>query len=567
MVLKGHDFSRAAEALSYTRPLAPEGRSLFQLLLPCVRLVAFIIGLLFVPAASFAQTPVGPYRVAGRVVNASTGEPVRRATVAVLGEENGQIVASTLTDADGNFALERLAAGKYPLSASRRGYRTAFYDEHDEYNSAIVTGPGQDTTRLVFRLMPGAVIHGVVTADGGDPAENASVILFKREHGSVHGGAPAEIRQTEGAMTDYTGAYEFSNLAAGEYYVAVVTQPWYAMHPGSRRNAAVQDSPLDVAYPVTFYDSTIDEASATPIKIEAGTRQEADILLHAVPALRLQVPLTRKATGIAQPELRVMVFGTQVSAESSGGFDPSHAQVAEFNGIAPGHYELVQGDPPRISELDAASSQSIDPNSGVPAVPITGTLRSTTGAPVMDNVGLALDPVNGHNQANVQAAARKGEFRFDAVSPGAWALSAQSPSGVLPVVAVSAGGALTQGSQIVVKDRSVSVTAIVSTSLSRVQVFARAGNKGTAGAMVVLVPRKPSAYRALIRRDQSDSDGSFNLRDVPAGQYTVIAIQDGWKLDWADRETMARYLPLGEPVTVSDQAGGIVHLPDPVPVQ
>ena len=85
--------------------------------------------------------------------------------------------------------------------------------------------------------------------------------------------------------------------------------------------------------------------------------------------------------------------------------------------------------------------------------------------------------------------------------------------------------------------------------------------------MIVLVPHQPSAYRALVRRDQSDSDGSFSLRDVPAGQYTVIAIEDGWKLDWTDRETMARYLPHGVAVTVSDQAGGVVRLSEPVQAQ
>ena len=85
--------------------------------------------------------------------------------------------------------------------------------------------------------------------------------------------------------------------------------------------------------------------------------------------------------------------------------------------------------------------------------------------------------------------------------------------------------------------------------------------------MIVLVPRQPSAYRALVRRDQSDSDGSFSLRDVPPGRYTVIAIQNGWKLDWTDRELMARYLSGGVGVTVSDQAGGAVRLSDAVPVQ
>ena len=47
----------------------------------------------------------------------------------------------------------------------------------------------------------------------------------------------------------------------------------------------------------------------------------------------------------------------------------------------------------------------------------------------------------------------------------------------------------------------------------------------------------------------------------------MIAIEDGWKLDWTDRETMARYLPHGVAVTVSDQAGGVVRLSEAVQVQ
>jgi hypothetical protein len=47
----------------------------------------------------------------------------------------------------------------------------------------------------------------------------------------------------------------------------------------------------------------------------------------------------------------------------------------------------------------------------------------------------------------------------------------------------------------------------------------------------------------------------------------VVAIENGWKLDWADRETMARFLPRGVPVTVSEQAGGGVRLSGPVQVQ
>jgi 5-hydroxyisourate hydrolase-like protein (transthyretin family) len=532
---------------------------------PHLSRIAFALTTVFLAAHALSSaqnlpTPLtGPYTIAGRVVNAATGQPVRRAVVAALSEEDSHIVRSIQTDADGRFSLDHLPPGKYPLTASRRGFRTAFYDEHDDYNSAIVTGPDQDTTHLIFHLMPGAVLRGVVTDDGGDPAENASVILFKREKGSAR-----DIKQTDGAMTDDTGAYEFSNLAPGEYYVAVVTTPWYAVHPP--RTASNADFPLDVAYSVTYFDSTTDEASATPIVLEAGTRQEADISLHAVPALRLQVAAPRKGETMVQPELRTMVFGTQVSAETANAFDPLRSAVVEFHSIAPGHYELVQGDPPRIAEIDATSSQAVDPNAGAPAVTVTGTLRSTH-APLPESANVMLESVSGSSQPPMQMNARKGQFRFDAVPPGNWALSANAQGNALAIVALSAGGAAIPGNQFTVKDRPVSVVAIVSPSLAHVQGFARSDGKGVAGAMIVLVPKQRSAYRALVRRDQSDSDGSFNLRDVPPGQYTVVAIADGWKLDWTDSDTMARYLPHGISVTVSDQPGGVVTLPDPVPVQ
>ncbi|HEY3628022.1 MAG TPA: carboxypeptidase-like regulatory domain-containing protein [Terracidiphilus sp.] len=513
------------------------------------------------------MTSPASYRIAGQVVNASTGEAVRRATVAALGADNGQIVQSTQTDAEGHFALEHLAPGKYPLTASRRGFRTSFYDEHDEYNSAIVTGPDQDTSHLVFRIMPGAVLHGVVTGDGGDPVENASVVLFRREHASVHAQGTEDIRQSDGTMTDDTGAYEFINLQAGEYFVAVIASPWYAMHAPVRRAGVNEDSPLDVAYPVTFFDSTTDEAAATPIELEAGIRQQADISLHAVPALRLQVAAPRKGSAVVQPELRTMVFGAQVSAEGGGVGDPMRTGVVEFSGVAPGRYELVQGDPPRVSELDAGSSGVVDPNGGAPAVTVTGMLRSPAGVAVPGDVNVELNPTGGHNQTSMQVNARKGEFRFDAVPGGTWSISASTQGNALPVVAVSAAGTVMPGNQFAVKDRSISIVATVSSSLARVQGFARTDGKGVAGAMIMLVPRQPSAYRALVRRDQSDSDGSFSLRDVPAGQYTVIAILDGWNLDWNDRETMARYLSHGVAVTVSDQPGGVVRLSESVPVQ
>jgi hypothetical protein len=85
--------------------------------------------------------------------------------------------------------------------------------------------------------------------------------------------------------------------------------------------------------------------------------------------------------------------------------------------------------------------------------------------------------------------------------------------------------------------------------------------------MVVLAPKDLTTIQGLVRRDQSDSDGSFALRDVVPGQYTVVAIEDGWNLDWEQPGVIGRYLPRGIAVTVTDRSGKLVPLSEPVPVQ
>jgi len=81
------------------------------------------------------------------------------------------------------------------------------------------------------------------------------------------------------------------------------------------------------------------------------------------------------------------------------------------------------------------------------------------------------------------------------------------------------------------------------------------------------VPANPEVDRDLFRRDQSDLDGSFLLHAVIPGDYTILAIENGWDLDWSQPGVIAAYLKHGRKIAVSNQNGRPMNLPDSVEVQ
>jgi hypothetical protein len=522
-----------------------------------------------------APKPATGYRISGTVVNAASGEPVRRATVTALSEADFHEIESVETDNEGRFALEGLAAGKYPLTASKRGFLTSYFDQHEGYNTAIVTGADQDTSGIVFRLMPGASLYGVVSGDGGDPVERAKVMLFLKPSG--HGFGTGITRAGE-TTTDDTGEYEFDGLAAGDYLLAVTAEPWYAVHRGmfvSQKHLEAESSAaLDVVYPVTFFDSTTDESSAAGIALTGGSSQEANINLRAVPALHLTVEEPTRQDGTAtQPGLRQTIFGIYASETHWGtSFDPQ-AGTIELTGVAPGHYEVSEGNPPRVMELDVITSQVIAPELGTPAVTVSGTVKTGSGAALSGGPSLTLSLLEAaKTEYERSEVSNQGSFSFPSVQPGSWELWAwsQDTSGGgkwVTVASTTVGGKTHAGDLLAVRDKPLTLSVTLNDSQTRIEGFARKDGKGKAGVMVVLLPKEPAAYRALTRLDQSDSDGSFSLRDVAPGQYTLLAIEDGWEINRTLPEAFQRYLSQGVAVTVTEDSGKLVKLSEAVPVQ
>lgn len=523
-----------------------------------------------------SRTSAKVYRVAGTVTNSVTGEVVPGATMALEVGEPRSIVETVATDSAGQFQLGPVAAAKYSLVASRRGYRTSAFDEHDNYSSAIVTGPGQDTEHIPFKLGPGAMVRGVVTDDAGEPVAGATALLMLK---TKTGGLGEHLVKSIEGETDDTGLFEIWNLIPGTYFLAIKATPWFAVHPSLAEldgahgaEARREEETLDVAYPVTYYPGSMDEAGALPISIASGDRVEASVQLHAVPAIHLTVHTAAdngdKQRFFRTPVLNQTLFGNQEYSAFARVFPGTPGSgVTEFAGVAPGHYTLSQANPPQAMEIDSSGNQEVNLAAGFPIFSVSMHVRMADGSTPPESLTLHLvsdDALMRNLSANVT---EKASARFDAVPQGKWIVFAESKNLWIAVISIQTASGPAEENRIVVKDKSVAVSAVLAEGKTNIEGFVQKDGKGEPGVMVVLVPNDPSASPALYRRDQSDSDGSFLLRNASPGQYRIVAIEDGWDLEWARPKVISHYLQTGTTIIVTGSSGKSIRLGAPITPQ
>ncbi len=517
-----------------------------------------VIALAFSPSSVSAQ-PSGKYEISGVVINAATGQPLDRADVTLHSPDSGSMVAETSTNAEGRFVFERLAAAKYSLSASHRGYIPAAYDEHEGFSTAIVTGEGLVSSNLTFRLSPQAVISGVITDDAGDPVQQAKVSLYRQNLRNGLG----NIVHAGTTMADDLGAYEFARLQPGNYYIAVSASPWYATHPQPSQdrdgNTAAESvhSPLNVAYATTFYADVTDSDSATPIPLKAGDRIPVNFTLHAVPAVHIVMDIPAGHNyGLSMPQLRESIFGTNdtIQGISSSMTTGREGQwTMEIAGVAPGHYEITSPGSRETSghfaSIDATSEIKVDPQQTAPLADVSGKLAMAGGEKLPLPITVSLRSAMGQTAGSTRMG-EDGSFTLSGISPGSYELWVSGTGTALAVMQMKATGAVVDGHILKVGTQSAIVTATLAGGTATLSGFVRRDGKPVAGVMVLLVPHSPTADREMFRRDQSDSDGSFTLKRVIPGEYMLVAIEDGWTLDWARPEVIAHYLVKGQKVTV-----------------
>jgi len=543
-------------------------------LLPLLVLFGFLQQAAVPPAAPPASATPSAFRISGRVIDAVSGQPLASAVVAIDASNPPNSPNSPdstrvdVTAADGSFVFADVLPGKYVLSARHRGYIAQTYQQHESFTTAIAVGPGFESENLIFGLLPSASISGEIADESNDPIRRADVMLFHQ----TFAGGKRRTSLIQRTSTDDEGHYHFGHLIRGTYFVGVSAQPWYAQHNvrhqvkqenqdgviSALQPLTEQNQILDVVYPVSFFVNASDLAGAAAITLRSGDTEIADFRMRPVPALHLLVK-----TSAADPGQGEQVQVMQPVAEGSSvpipvGFAQVAPGLVEVTGVPPGSIHLGVNTPHgnewtrRSQSVQVSGDAEIDATQNGSSVVVSGVLKMEDASPLPQPARVMLRSFANGPAFNTTVSAT-GEFSFknNPVETGEYELIIIEPQALF-IRKLTSSGAKTSGRSFQIEtaqDVNVTITAVRGSA--KITGIALKDDKPAPGAMIVLAPLDLKSNPALFRRDQVDSDGTFALNLVVPGRYTLMAIEDGWDLEWADPDVLQKYIASGESVQIA----------------
>ena len=298
-------------------------------------MLAFILTavLASMQAATVPQTA----RIAGQVVDDATGKPIAGARVMLMGTGRPGGVAGpppgAITDDEGRFAFEGLAAGGYNLQVSKAGFAPA---PKNALMANIGVGPGETKNDLRLALERGGAIAGRVVDAAGNPLAEVRVIPMRP---TTTGQSAMLMPVGQNVQTNDLGEFRAYGLPAGEYYVQVTERPDFPMNGSGQRTTVLAP---------TYFPASRDASGAQAVSVTAG--QTASIVVQMATARVFRV------SGAVVDDAGTPVANAVVTLNSDRGgagmpfSPPSRLQTDaagrfQFTNVMAGTYRIVAAIP------------------------------------------------------------------------------------------------------------------------------------------------------------------------------------------------------------------------------
>ncbi len=546
-----------------------------------MRISSLILCFSSVTAALGQQAPK-PAIVDGRVLNAITGEPLRKVDVKLsTGEDMDANVKAMLaqlggapdkpsaepaksanksfsvpTDANGKFHLEA-DAGEYDLTAKRAGFVDGSYQPEGKYDvdGRLRLQAGDELSKVEIRMTPFGSISGRVIDEDGDPVTNSMVLAVKLDYSTGHRQtSPVDYAQTTGK-----GEYHLDKLPPGRYFISAAA----AMDPASMIGPAPpapKDGSPESGYVTTYYPKVTDAAQAGRVDVAAAAELSGfDIQLQKSRVARIQGRvLGDDGAPLKSGQIMLMSPANMGSMRMSMLNNPEGK--FEIAGVQPGSYSLMVmqmgGSAPKMRMVPVTVTEEGVKDFVVGAQKdgaVHGRLKVYGDRPLaLKGINLMLTGEEGMAvMPSFTTAAETGEFTFDKVASGAFRLSVNGLHGAY-LKSVEWGGHDQLGERL---DFSAGFAGQLEVTLGtdggEYEATVKRDDKPASGATVVLIAADPAArIPERTRTGVTDSTGHVDMKDVPPGSYLVFAWEKVEHGDWFDQSFLKRFETQGVSVTL-----------------
>lgn len=518
------------------------------------------------PPASSAETKSSS--IEGTVIKDPGDQPLKKATIQVIPEQEGGANYTAVSDAEGKFKIDSVQPGRYRLFVERTGFIEVDQAGRRRPGTALSIKAGQSATDLRLRMLTAAVITGRVVDEDGDPMANVEISVLRYGYSSGR----RQLEQERSERTNDVGEFRIGGLLPGRYFVSASPAPDFSSIVPAKEPAQSVSKP-DMGYVTTYYPGTIDRSQAAPLELHPGDDVPVDFTLVPTRTFRVRGSVANLGTSQNSVSRGVVMLHPKEFNEVFSAAEVDKDGNFEIRGVAPGSYTISvmrnNGDTAQVSyeELEVGNA---DVNQ-VRLVPIQGS--QIHGQLHIENVGrvdlstlaVLLRPADGTDMSNSfesgQARVKPdGTFEIKNVSPGRYTVAVSGGTRSMRdyfLKKVIAGGRdVSDGTLTVPAGSSFSMSLLVSPLAASLDgAVLDENNRPAANVTVVAVP-DASHQNQLDRyqRSMTDQYGRFTLRGLSPGQYTVFAWQHVEEGAYYDPEFLKEYQPLGESIQVAEGA-------------
>ncbi len=514
------------------------------------------------PARDQVRQPeaTGTGVIAGRVIAADTGRPVKRARVIV---SSGGRPRAASTDEQGRYRVTGLPAGSYTITATKTGFVDASFGQRRALRTGtpVQLADGQQLADADIRLPRGGVITGHIADEDGEPLARAQVNVLRYQWtGGEKRLAPAGSDQS-----DDRGQYRIFGLPPGEYFVSASAGGMDRVF-GRFMNAMgdFEDAGENTGYAPTYYPGVTAVGDAMRVKL--ATAQELggiDFQLQLVP-----LATVRGTVGGTTGTIVLLVAEGAGVPRLGQSFRAPVADDRTFaiRGVPPGRYAVVaRGEGVSAVQSIVVSGADVAVSLvPVAAAEIRGTITLEAGGTEMPKgfSGFRIAPVALDSAVAVGRPGRasdvsdNGSFVVRGLMPGRYSVRASGPGGwILKAVYVN-GRDITDEPLEIKTDNISNLNLIFTDRVSGIAGTVRdARGTGVPATTVVVFPSDDALWTAQSRRIQTartDHSGAYRISSLPAGEYLVVATDDVEQGEWFDPEFLEQVKDKAVKVTLGE---------------